>query len=87
MWYEGGEENFIQKLITESKAYSHSCFWFTTLISKEKNVKKLKAHLSSFTPTEVKIIPMSQGNKKSRILAWTFLNHEQQKNWMKYKWK
>jgi 23S rRNA (adenine1618-N6)-methyltransferase len=30
---------------------------------------------------EVRTINMSQGQKKSRIVAWTFLNKEQQKDW------
>ena len=31
-------------------------------------------------------IPMGQGNKTSRIVAWTFLTKEQQKIWKNTKW-
>jgi 23S rRNA (adenine1618-N6)-methyltransferase len=30
---------------------------------------------------KMKVIPMEQGNKKSRIVAWTFLSEKQQKIW------
>jgi 23S rRNA A1618 N6-methylase RlmF len=30
---------------------------------------------------------MAQGNKNNRIVAWTFLNKEQQKKWAKEKWQ
>jgi 23S rRNA (adenine1618-N6)-methyltransferase len=29
---------------------------------------------------------MSQGNKKSRIVSWTFLNPKQIENWRKMRW-
>ena len=35
---------------------------------------------------EVETIPMGQGNKKSRIIAWTFLTRGQQKIWMDTRW-
>jgi len=35
---------------------------------------------------EVKTIPMGQGNKTSRIVAWTFLSKEQQKEWRNKRW-
>jgi 23S rRNA (adenine1618-N6)-methyltransferase len=35
----------------------------------------------------VKTIPMGQGNKSSRIVAWTFQTPEKQKQWMNLRWK
>jgi 23S rRNA (adenine1618-N6)-methyltransferase len=29
---------------------------------------------------------MEQGNKTSRVVAWTFLNKEYQQKWVKEKW-
>jgi 23S rRNA (adenine1618-N6)-methyltransferase len=29
---------------------------------------------------------MSQGNKVSRIVAWTFLNQQQQADWIEKRW-
>jgi hypothetical protein len=31
---------------------------------------------------EMKTIQTGQGNKSGRIVAWTFLNHDQQEKWM-----
>jgi 23S rRNA (adenine1618-N6)-methyltransferase len=29
---------------------------------------------------------MGQGNKQSRIVAWTYLTEDEQENWMHNKW-
>ena len=83
LWCEGGEERFVIDMIHQSKRFSQSCFWFSTLISKESNLKSVYLALNKSEAIEVKTIPMGQGNKISRIVAWTFLNKEQQKEWIK----
>ena len=35
---------------------------------------------------EYKTIQMGQGNKTSRIVAWTFLTQEEEKEWVKERW-
>ena len=75
---EGGEKQFVLEMIHQSLPFDGSCFWFSTLISKQENLKSIVV--------EVKIIQMSQGNKTSRFVAWTFLNLEQQKKWVKARW-
>jgi len=82
LWCEGGEEKFVKKMIAQSKEISSSCFWFSTLISKSSHLKHVYKALQNAEAIEVKTIPMSQGNKTSRIVAWTFLTHEQQKKWI-----
>ncbi len=82
LWCDGGEAAFIQKMILESKQYADSCFWFTSLISKEATLKSAYKTLEKINATVIKTIPMSQGNKTSRILAWTFLTKQAQKNWI-----
>jgi 23S rRNA (adenine1618-N6)-methyltransferase len=69
---EGGEKVFVKKMILQSKEFSASCKWFTTLVSKESNLKSFYKLLESVNAKEVKTIAMGQGNKKSRILAWKF---------------
>ena len=83
LWCEGGEERFISDMIRQSKRFAQSCFWFSTLISKESNLKSLYGALDKSEAIEVKAIPMGHGNKISRIVAWTFLTKEQQKEWMR----
>ena len=86
LWCVGGEERFVRKMIHQSKDFSGSCFWFSTLISKQSNLKKLYQELQKAEAVEVKIIPMAQGNKISRVIAWTFLTQEEQKQWISSRW-
>ncbi len=87
LWCEGGEERFVREMIRESKKFSTSCFWFSTLISKQSNLKSAYKALEKAEAIEVKTIPMGQGNKTSRIVAWTFLSKEQQNKWKNTRWK
>jgi len=87
LWCEGGEEGFVHEMIRQSKQFAASCFWFSTLISKESNLKSVYEALKMVEAVEVKTIPMGHGNKISRIVAWTFLTQEQQKEWMKRRWR
>lgn len=86
LWCEGGEEKFIQKMIFQSQEFASSCLWFTTLVAKQTHLKSIYKTLKTVKAIEVKTIPMSQGNKTSRIVAWTFLNSTQQQEWVKTKW-
>lgn len=86
LWCEGGESKFIKRMIQESIEFKFSCCWFTTLVAKEVTLPSIYANLKRAGVTEMKTIPMSQGNKKSRIVAWTFLNPKQIENWGKKRW-
>lgn len=86
LWCEGGESRFIERMIEESLAFKFSCCWFTTLIAKDVTLPSIYANLKRAGVTETKTIPMSQGNKKSRIVAWTFLNQKQLENWGRMRW-
>jgi 23S rRNA (adenine1618-N6)-methyltransferase len=87
LWCEGGEEKFVESMIRESVEFKNSCFWFSTLISKQSNLKSIYATLKIANVGELKTIPMRQGNKISRIVAWTFLDEKQQKDWKSERWK
>jgi 23S rRNA (adenine1618-N6)-methyltransferase len=87
LWCDGGENRFVRNMVRESKKFSESCFWFTTLVSKQSNLKSIYTSLEKENAVEVKTIAMGQGNKTSRIVAWTFLTSEQQKDWRNTRWK
>ncbi|KYG82885.1 23S rRNA (adenine(1618)-N(6))-methyltransferase RlmF [Roseivirga echinicomitans] len=87
LWCDGGERKFIQTMIRESKNFADSCFWFSSLVSKSSNLAVILESLEKAEAVEVKTIPMGQGNKSSRIVAWTFLNPAQQKEWKNTRWK
>ena len=86
LWCEGGEGKFAANIIRESRLFWSSCFWFSTALSKESNLKTVYSILKKVEAVEVKTIPMGQGNKISRIVAWTFLNEKQQKVWRDLRW-
>lgn len=81
LWCNGGEIGFITQMIYESVKYPQNCFWFTTLVSKKDNLKSIYKTLNKVGAVEIKTIDMAQGQKTSRIVAWTFLSEAQQKNW------
>jgi 23S rRNA (adenine1618-N6)-methyltransferase len=85
--YKGGEERFVGNMIRQSKKFSESCFWFSTLVAKQVHLKTFYNILRQVEAVEVKTIYTGQGNKTSRILAWTFLSKEEQKKWKDARWK
>lgn len=87
LWYEGGEYRFLHRLIRQSKYFGQSCYWFSSLVSKKSNEKTAWDTLKKIGATEIKTIPMGQGNKTSRIVAWTFLTPEEQKKWKNERWQ
>ena len=87
LWCEGGAETFVSNMIRESREFGKSCFWFSTLIAKQASLKGVYAALKAVKAMTVKTIPMGQGNKISRIVAWTFLPPEQQTDWVNKRWR
>lgn len=81
LWCNGGEIGFITQMIYESTKYPLQVFWFTTLVSKKDNLKSIYKTLNKVSAVAVKTIDMAQGQKTSRIVAWTFLSEAQQKTW------
>ncbi|MBW7470866.1 23S rRNA (adenine(1618)-N(6))-methyltransferase RlmF [Marinobacter sp. F4218] len=73
LWCKGGEQLFLKKLIKESQVYSTQCRWFTSLVSKADNVKPAKKLIRKLGAVDIREIEMKQGNKITRVLAWTFI--------------
>lgn len=86
LWCEGGEERFVSDMIRESQNYAGDCCWFSTLIAKAEHLPSIYRALEKAETMGVKTIPMGQGNKVSRIVAWTFLSSKQQQEWAKIRW-
>lgn len=87
LWCAGGEERFVKDMIFESRQFRNSCFWFTTLISKQAHLKNVYGTLEKVEALEVRTIGMGQGNKISRMVAWTFLTKAEQSEWINTRWK
>ncbi len=81
LWYKGGEKAFIHTYLYQSSKFKTNCFWYTTLVSKKENVQGMYDSLQKLGATKIETIPMHQGNKVTRIVAWTFLNDDEQKEW------
>jgi 23S rRNA (adenine1618-N6)-methyltransferase len=86
LWYPGGEERFVRQLVKESATRPTVAFWYTALISKQTTVPGIHKELSWTAATEVQTIDMTQGQKSSRFVAWTFLTPEQQATWRTARW-
>lgn len=80
LWCDGGELKFITQMIHESAKYGHQVLWFTTLVSKKEHLKSLYKSLEKVNSSQIKTIEMHQGQKTSRILAWTFVSENQLNN-------
>jgi len=83
---EGGEEAFACRMIEESARVRGSCMWFTTLISKSASLPGVYRAIKYAGAVENRTIAMAQGQKQSRIVAWTFLNKAQQQAWRLARW-
>jgi 23S rRNA (adenine1618-N6)-methyltransferase len=69
---DGGEREFILRMISESKAYAKQVHWFTTLVSKETNLPAIEKALIQAKTSDMRLIEMLHGQKKTRIVAWNF---------------
>ena len=85
--FEGGEIKFLENIINESKKFSKNCYWFSTLVSKQSNLKKTYKLIDKTGAYFVKTVPMGTGNKSSRIVAWTFLSKDAQNKWREERWQ
>ena len=74
-------------MIRQSRQFTTSVFWFSTLVSKQSHLKGAYEALAKANAVTIKTIPMGQGNKTSRIVAWTFLTKDAQKEWRDTRWK
>lgn len=81
LYCRGGEEAFVCSMIADSQRFAASCLWFTTLVSKATTLPAVYLALRGAGARKVHTIDMAQGQKKSRIVAWTFLNASQQRAW------
>jgi len=72
LWCLGGELKFVSDMIKESINFKTQVGWFTCLVSKSSHLPALEKALQNLGCPCVKIIEMSQGNKISRFIAWTY---------------
>ena len=71
LWCPGGERLFLKKMAKESVNFASQVYYFTSLISNKENIKPTIKVLEKLG-AKCKVLEMSQGQKISRVLAWTF---------------
>jgi 23S rRNA (adenine1618-N6)-methyltransferase len=81
LYCDGGELAFITQMLFESRKYPLQVLWFSTLVSKKAHLESILRTIQKINCSEYRIIEMAQGQKTSRIFAWTFQTKEQQSNW------
>jgi 23S rRNA (adenine1618-N6)-methyltransferase len=72
LWCPGGETGFVGRMVAESAHRPDLCLWFTSLVARSASLPQLQAALRRAGAARVRVIPMGQGQKESRILAWSF---------------
>lgn len=81
LWCEGGEAAFLAAMINQSRAFAEQCLWFSSLVSKKENLPAAKKALTRVGARQVRVLEMAQGNKVSRVLAWTFFDEAVCREW------
>jgi len=77
LWCEGGESGFVRRMISQSAERPEQCLWFTTLVSKRGSLPAIYRALTAAHALDVRTIAMAQGQKQSRLVAWTYLTPAQ----------
>ena len=81
LWCEGGEAGFVRRMIVQSAQRKEQVLWFTTLVSKRGSLPAIHATLKGVRAVDIRVIPMAQGQKQSRVVAWTFFDDIQRTEW------
>eukprot|EP00761_Pharyngomonas_kirbyi_P010545 gb/GECH01010565.1/.p1 GENE.gb/GECH01010565.1/~~gb/GECH01010565.1/.p1 ORF type:complete len:302 (+),score=77.57 gb/GECH01010565.1/:1-906(+) len=69
---EGGEEQFVSKLIQESLDLKEQIIWFTSMVGKKSSLKQLKSQLQQLPVPVFVTTEFSQGKTSRWGIAWTF---------------
>jgi len=72
IWCPGGEAAFLKRMARESVDFAQQVDWFTSLISRSDHIAPLQTQLESLGAKQIRIVPMQQGQKTSRFIAWRF---------------
>lgn len=86
LWCEGGEIRFVSQLVTESASLGQQVLWFTSLVSKASNLPGIQAALKKAGALDQRVVEMGQGQKQSRMIAWTFQDAAARQAWRQQRW-
>ena len=69
---DGGEAEFLRRMVKQSSEIPNRVKWFTSLVSKKSNLSGIYKVLQKAGAIDVRTIEMIHGQKHSRIVCWTF---------------
>ncbi len=87
LWCDGGEAEFIRKMIIDSESWQQNCLWFTSLVSHKENLPAILRQLKKSGAKRIKTVDMAQGQKRSRFIAWTFFSDQDRSGWAELRWR
>ena len=87
LWCPGGEEAFVTRMIQESRNVATQCLWFTSLVAHSASLTGIRKALKRSGASEVRVVEMSQGQKVSRFVAWSYLSPDQRRQWGRNHWQ
>lgn len=86
LWCPGGELAFVRGLVDESRTLNGNCLWFTTLVSKAEHLAPIERALTGAGVAEMRVLKMAQGQKQSRVVAWSFQDAKARQAWATRRW-
>ena len=72
LWCRGGEPEFLRRMVHESVEVRDQVRWFSSLVARSSHLPALRRQLRQVEATGIREVPMAQGSKQSRFVAWTF---------------
>lgn len=87
LWCQGGEVGFVTRMIQESRGLAERVAWFTTLISSSAHLPAVQRALRQAEARDIRTLPMAQGQKQSRAVAWSFLGPDAMAAWALSRWQ
>jgi 23S rRNA (adenine1618-N6)-methyltransferase len=60
-------------MIRESRDLRAQVRWFSCLVSRSEHIDAIAQQLKKLGAKAIRIVPMGQGSKQSRFVAWSFL--------------
>jgi 23S rRNA (adenine1618-N6)-methyltransferase len=81
LWCTGGEASFLRRMVNESVAIGERIRWFSSLVSRADTVPGITRQLRRAGAADVRVVPMAQGSKQSRFVAWSFMDLPRRASW------
>ena len=81
LWCTGGEASFLRRMVAESVDVAGQVLWFSSLVAKGEHLPALHRQLAKAGAVDVREVPMAQGSKQSRFVAWSFHDAAGRRAW------